>query len=167
MVSEAILSKANSSDVYTKAEIDQMISGLQTDNTVLLNRVKDLERALSSLNPQEPEEKNYNVIVPENDEPLTLEDIIASIDTEVEKPEVVQALNMTQLDNPTDTYLVYPLSWEIIENDQIVSPIIKDWNGFEVGFNINTDTPTVMVDDVEYRVSDIKLGKGTYTIEFK
>ena len=95
------------------------------------------------------------------------EDIIAAIDPEVEKPEEVQLMNMSELSGVTDTNLVYPLSWEIIEYDMIVSPIIRDWNGFEIGFSINEEIPTVMVNDVEYRVSDIPLGKGNYTIEFR
>jgi len=180
-ITETLAEKANSEDVYTKDEVDSIVNGLsgivetqtqqietlQSDNAALLERIKRLEKAFSNLVPAEPEDESYNVIVPTSDEPLTLEEIITSINPEAEKPEVVQALNMNQLSNPTDTYLVYPLSWEIVEDDQIVSPIIKDWNGFEIGFSINEDTPTVMVDEVEYRVSDIKLGKGQYTIEFK
>ena len=174
-LTNTLAEKANSEDVYTKDEVDALIgtsietelTQLREENAALLERIKNLERAFSNLVPEEPEDESYNVIVPTSDEPLTLEEIIAAINPEAEKPEVVQSLNMTQLSNPTDTYLVYPLSWEIIEDDQIVSPIIKDWNGFEIGFNVNEDTPTVMVDDVEYRVSDIKLGKGQYTIEFK
>ena len=170
-VTEAIATKANAEQVYTKDEVNDLINAatleLQADNDALVERIKKLEKAISNLNPEEPSEKNYNIIINDSNEPLTLEEIIASIDTEAEKPELVQALNMSNLSNPTESYLVYPLSWEIIENDQIVSPVIKDWNGFEIGFNINEDTPTFMVDDVEYRVSDIKLGKGSYTIEFK
>ena len=180
-ITETLAEKANSEDVYTKDEVDNIVNGLseivetqtqqietlQSNNAALLERIKRLEKAFSNLVPAEPEDESYNVIVPTSDEPLTLEEIIASINPEAEKPEVVQALNMNQLSNPTDTYLVYPLSWEIVEDDQIVSPVIKDWNGFEIGFSINEDTPTVMVDEVEYRVSDIKLGKGQYTIEFK
>ena len=166
-VSQAISTKANSDDVYTKAEVDTLINQLRTENNVLVQRIKTLEKAFSELVPEEPQDESYNVIVPTSNEPLTAEDIAAAINPNAEKPELVQSLNMTQLENPTDTYLVYPLSWEIIENDQIISPIIKDWNGFEVGFNINEDTPIITVNNVEYRVSDIKLGKGNYTIEFK
>ena len=145
----------------------ELLSWVKDTFDTLLERIKTLERAYSNLVPQESEDESYNVIIPESNEPLTLEEIIANINPDAEKPEVVQSLNMTELSNPTDTYLVYPLSWEIIENNQIVSPVIKDWNGFEIGFNINEDTPTVMVNGVEYRVSDIKLGQGNYTIEFK
>ena len=166
-VSQAISTKANSDDVYTKAEVDTLINQLRTENNVLVQRIKTLEKSFSELVPEEPQDESYNIIVPTSNEPLTAEDIAAAINPNAEKPELVQSLNMTQLENPTDTYLVYPLSWEIIENDQIISPIIKDWNGFEVGFNINEDTPIITVNNVEYRVSDIKLGKGNYTIEFK
>ena len=174
-VSQAISTKANSDDVYTKAEVDLLINQaieennvqLRAENDILLGRIQALEKAFSELVPEEPHNESYNVIIPVSNEPLTAEEIAASINPNAEKPELVQSLNMTQLENPTDTYLVYPLSWEIIENDQIISPIIKDWNGFEVGFSINEDTPIITVNNVEYRVSDIKLGKGNYTIEFK
>ena len=174
-VSQAISTKANSDDVYTKDEVDLLINQaleennvqLRAENDILLERIKALEKSFSELVPEEPQDESYNVIIPTSNEPLTAEEIAASINPNAEKPELVQSLNMTQLENPTDTYLVYPLSWEIIENDQIISPIIKDWNGFEIGFNVNEETPTVTVNDIEYRVSDIKLGKGKYTIEFK
>ena len=147
--------------------IKNCIESLQEENQALRDRVAALEQgAPIPPEPVEPEEKNYNVLIDVTGTP-TVEDIIAAIDPEVEKPEEVQLMNMSELSGVTDTYLVYPLEWEVIENDMIVSPIIKDWNGFEIGFSINEEIPTVMVNDVEYRVSDIQLGKGNYTIEFR
>ena len=170
VLTNQISSKVNSEDVYTKEEVDAELNQLREENAALLERIQRLETIISNLDPnapQEPGDESYSVIIPSSNEPLTPEEIAASINPEATKPETAQFMDMTELSNPTDTYLVYPLSWEIIENDQIVSPVIKDWNGFEIGFNINEDTPTVMVNDVEYRVSDIKLGKGQYIIEFK
>ena len=174
-ITSALANKADSEDVYTKEEVDLLVNEavttecgrLSQENAALLERIKTLERAFSELVPQEPQNESYSVIIPSSNDQLTAEEIAASITPNVEKPEVVQSLNMTQLDSPTDTYLVYPLSWEIIENDQIVSPIIKDWNDFEIGFSVNEETPTIEVNNVVYRVSDVKLGKGKYTIEFK
>ena len=174
-ITSALANKADSEDVYTKEEVDLLVNEavttecdrLSQENAALLERIKTLERAFSELVPQEPQNESYSVIIPSSNDQLTAEEIAASITPNVEKPEVVQSLDMTQLDSPTDTYLVYPLSWEIIENDQIVSPIIKDWNDFEIGFSVNEETPTIEVNNVAYRVSDVKLGKGKYTIEFK
>ena len=174
-ITSALANKADSEDVYTKEEVDLLVNEavttecgrLSQENATLLERIKTLERAFSELVPQEPQNESYSVIIPSSNDQLTAEEIAASITPNIEKPEVVQSLDMTQLDSPTDTYLVYPLSWEIIENDQIVSPIIKDWNDFEIGFSVNEETPTIEVNNVVYRVSDVKLGKGKYTIEFK
>lgn len=158
--------KANSEDVYTKDEIDTELIQLREENAVLLERIQILENLVSTIVIEEPKNESYNIITNSNGL-LTPEEIASSINPNAEKPNKIQSLNMTELSSPTDAYLVYPLSWEIIENDQIVSPIIKDWNGFEIGLSINENTPTILVNDVEYRVTDIKLGKGTYLIEFK
>jgi hypothetical protein len=47
-------------------------------------------------------------------------------------PQGAQTVDMTNiLDKPTLLYLVFPLTWERIENDSYVSPKILDPNGYE------------------------------------
>lgn len=84
-----------------------------------------------------------------------------------EKPSTKQPLELaTPITRPTLEYLVYPLDWEVMQNGIIVKPTIEDSNGFEVGFDIDEDTPTLTSNGVVYRVLNIELGVDNYTIEF-
>ena len=83
------------------------------------------------------------------------------------KPSSPQTIDMTANTKPTLYFLVYPLSWETIENGLFVKPqVVDNANNFQMMFAIDEDTPTLIVDGVEYRVCDIELGKSTYTITF-
>ena len=96
----------------------------------------------------------------------TAEFITTNIDITAEKPNDIKTIDMTSLNKPTDMYLIYKLNWEVIENDLMVNPIIKDSNKSNIGFIPYEDLPTLTVDGVVYRIADINLGKDIYTIEF-
>ena len=82
------------------------------------------------------------------------------------KPSGVQNLITGNLKRPTLLYIAYPIEWETTQNGDIIKPIIYDSNGFEVGFEIDEDDPTITSNGITYRLLDIELGVDTYTIEF-
>lgn len=123
----------------------------------LLNRVSALEQKLAG-----PDKDAYTILL----ENPTINNIRNSVDINKDKPTQSKELNMMSLTRPTAMYLVYPSSWEKIENDKFISPVINDWNGFEVGFEIDNSTPILNIDGVNYRIVNITLGKGIYTINF-
>ncbi len=85
------------------------------------------------------------------------------------KPAKAEEVDMTGLEKPTDMYLVCPKSWEVYDNinDRIVRPVITDkQNGGEMGIWYDTADPYVTVDNIDYRIFSIQLGKGTFNIEF-
>lgn len=85
------------------------------------------------------------------------------------KPTTAEEVDMTGLEKPTDMYLVCPKSWEVYDNinDIIVKPVITDTqNGGEMGIWYDTADPYVTVDNIDYRIFSIQLGKGTFNIEF-
>lgn len=89
------------------------------------------------------------------------------IDINIPKPNTPVPVDMLSNSKPTLYYLIYPLSWEEIEDDVFVKPYVTDSNtNFQVMFAINEDTPTITIDGIEYRVCDIELGKGIYGIIF-
>ena len=53
-----------------------------------------------------------------------------------------------------------------VEKEQLIKPVIKDENNFEIGAAYNSETPIIEYNNVQYRVLDIMFGKGNYTIEF-
>lgn len=124
----------------------------------LLNRLTTLEQKVDSLHPKKPVYAVFNTLP-------TSKEISDSLDAG-EKPEGEQQLDMTSLTKPTNMYLVYPLSWEVINGGLITSPVIKTSSNFNTAFYPDEDTPTITVGGVEYRVADITLGKDTYTIKF-
>ena len=83
------------------------------------------------------------------------------------KPTISEAVDMTDLNMPTDMYLVFPKAWEVIEDDQIEKPIVSDdANGGEIGMWWDDENPLVTVDNVQYRIESIQMGKGSYHILF-
>ena len=86
-----------------------------------------------------------------------------SLDLTSEKPVGPQNIEI-DLQTETELYIVYPTSWESIdENDLIISPIIKDINNYSMGILL---IKTITVNNVELRIGKVKLGQGNYTIEF-
>ena len=96
----------------------------------------------------------------------TAANLSSLIDLNGSKPTEAQTIDMTSNPRPNDFYLVYPLEWEEMQDGLFIKPVITDWNGFEVGFDIDEDTPTLTVDGTVYRVMNVNLGKGTYHISF-
>lgn len=89
------------------------------------------------------------------------------VNPNAEKPtEAIEVDMTTELSTSTIVNLIYPITWEDKPNTVILKPIVKDPNGYDVGFDINKETPYIEYNDVVYRVCDIKLGKMVYTIEF-
>lgn len=83
------------------------------------------------------------------------------------KPTQSEAVDMTELEKPTDMYLVFPKTWEVVEDDQIEKPIVSDdTNGGEIGMWWDEQDPLVTVDNVQYRIESIQLGKGSFHIQF-
>lgn len=116
---------------------------------------------------------NSEIIVNEDTAPYiisttkpTAESIAQSIDANATKPTEEITLDMNGLTGPTTQYIVYPIDWEVVENDQLVSPVIKDENNFEIGTYFDDETPTIEVNEVTYRILDVELGKGTYKLVF-
>ena len=134
--------------------------------TQLTEKVNELEARINELHPggDEPIENskafNLGLVIP------TDENIGDLIDGTMDKPTAVQQLDLNDLQTASMMHLVYPLSWEVVENDMLVSPIIRDENGFEQGVVINSETPTIEYNGVQYRIIDTQLGKGNYTIKF-
>lgn len=91
---------------------------------------------------------------------------ISSVAASGPKPSGVQVLVTGNITRPTLQYIAYPVSWETIQNGQIIRPVIYDSNGFEVGFEIDEDDPTMTSNGITYRLLNIELGVDTYTIEF-
>ena len=83
------------------------------------------------------------------------------------KPTQSEAVDMTDLDRPTDMYLVFPKTWEVIEDDQIEKPLVTDdANGGEIGMWWDEQNPLVTINNVQYRIESIQLGKGSFHILF-
>lgn len=97
----------------------------------------------------------------------TASTLVSYITLNADKPSGPQTVDLTYLLGPTSIYLVYPLSWESILNEAFRSPKILDASGFECGAYIDEQTPTITVGGVNYRILDLEVGKGVYTIEFK
>ena len=97
--------------------------------------------------------------------PTSLE-LVSLIDTNAEKPEGAQTLTTPEVIGPTMMHLVYPLDWEVVQNDKLVKPCVLDSHEWQQGAIYNEDTPTITVDGKVYRVLDIELGVDNYTIEF-
>lgn len=85
----------------------------------------------------------------------------------INKPTKKQTVDMNEiLSTSTVLQLIYPLAWETNENGNIVKPIIKDPNNFEVGIIENETTPVFTYNGIEFRNAVVELGKAVYTIEF-
>lgn len=125
----------------------------------LLNRITDLENRIQILENSQPQKLSY-LISTSKPTQIDLQTL------EGDKPSEQQILDMSHLSGPTSMYLTYPLSWEIISDDQFISPVVTDWNNYNVGYEIDEDTPTITFNNVVYRIVDITLGKGQYTIKF-
>lgn len=80
-----------------------------------------------------------------------------------EKP-TEETLETSEINKPTDLYLVYPSAWVTSNaNDDITNPIITDPNGFPCGAWVDS---IVTVDGVQYTIIGTNLGKDTFTITF-
>ena len=89
------------------------------------------------------------------------------VNPNAEKPTESITIDMTEeLSTSTIVSLIYPITWETKPNTVILKPVIKDPNGYEIGFDINTETPFINYNGINYRICDIELGKMIYTIEF-
>ena len=166
VLTNAVNTLANEqSAIDNQQEID--LSGYVTIEAYneLLARVTALEDLVHSYhsNDQEPNETPVFMV---STEIPTIENFDKFINTNADKPEEPQAINMTELSGPTLHHLIYPLDWEVVENDQLIKPVIKDENNFEIGAAYNSETPIIEYNNVQYRVLDIMFGKGNYTIEF-
>ena len=96
----------------------------------------------------------------------TVEDL-EDIATNLVKPTTPQIIDMSNLSGETEVYFVYPLEWEVIENDAFVLPEIYDKiGGFGIGFEISDDQPTITVNDITFRICVTNLGKGTFEVRF-
>lgn len=85
------------------------------------------------------------------------------------KPTQPEPVDMTSLDKPTDLYLVFPKSWEVYDsvNDQILKPVVTDTTtSGEMAIWWDSVDPSIRVNNIDYRIESIQLGKGTFTIEF-
>ena len=129
---------------------------------ILRERVRVLEEAVANYHPA-----NTNpayTLLTEFPTAAQLKEIVNPLG---EKPVGAQSLDMSSLAGPTMLYLAYPISWEVMENGYLKSPVIIDSNGFEQGMFFEDDvTSRLQVDGVTYRVMTMELGKGVYTIEF-
>jgi len=97
----------------------------------------------------------------------TTESLPSLINLHGTKPTVSEAVDMTDLHQPTDMYLVFPASWEVIEDDQIERPLVTDdANGGEIGMWWDDDNPHITIDNIDYRIESIQLGKGSFHIQF-
>lgn len=77
-----------------------------------------------------------------------------------------QTINTTYLDSPALIYLIYPLSYEKIENDLLVSPVIRNAYGFQIGVEPNNLYPIIEYRGTQYRIMNVYVGKEIYTIKF-
>lgn len=138
------------------------------DYLALLHRVQDLEEIVKNWKPVEPEEPDEDatgyVVMTEHP---TEENLSQVVSNKTVKPTGAQELDMTSLNKPTLMYLAFPITWEIVENGLITSPVILDSNGYEQGMFYDEDDPYIEVKGVVYRIMDVELGKERYTIEFK
>lgn len=156
-------------DAYTKVQADSKFQekgeyvSISLYNA-LLSRVTELENKMSQYHPEEVVENPTIYLISTS---VPTEQSIRDSNFPETMPSGVQPLNIPELSKPTLCYIVYPLSWEKVENDTLISPQILDSNGWEQGAFYDEDTPTITVDNVVYRVLDIELGNDTYTIEFK
>lgn len=97
----------------------------------------------------------------------TAESLPSLINLNGVKPTQSEAVDMTELEKPTDMYLVFPASWEVVEDDQIEKPIVSDdANGGEIGMWWDENNPHVTVNNIDYRIESIQLGKGSFHIQF-
>ena len=96
----------------------------------------------------------------------TEELISENINVNAIKPNAIFELDMSDLTGPTNMYLVYPLSWEVLTDKLINSPIIITSSKFETSFYPNIETSTIIVGGREFRICNIQLGKDIYTIQF-
>ena len=96
----------------------------------------------------------------------TVEDL-EDIAFDLVKPTTKQIIDMSNLSGSTEVYFVYPLEWEVIENNAFVLPKIYDQtSGLEMGFEIFDDQPTITVNDITFRICITDLGKGTFEVRF-
>lgn len=96
----------------------------------------------------------------------TAQNLDEYINLNASKPSA-ESIDMTDLTGPTEFYLIYPVAWEVIENDFIEKPVITDdANGGEIGIWFESQDPKITVSGKDYRIANIQLGKGTFTIEF-
>ena len=96
----------------------------------------------------------------------TAQNLDEYINLNASKPSA-ESIDMTDLTGPTEFYLIYPVAWEVIENDFIEKPvIIDDTNGGDVGIWFEGQDPKITVSGKDYRIANVELGKGTFTIEF-
>ena len=74
---------------------------------------------------------------------------------------------MRSLSKPTPAYLIYPLSWEEITDNRISKPtLVQANNEMGVAISPNEDTPTIVYNNVTYRISDITLNSLEYILTF-
>jgi hypothetical protein len=120
------------------------------------------EFTLVVIDPEEVAENAYSLI-PGN---VDVTNPAAFINPNAAKPAEESPLETESISEPTLQNLVYPLEWEVVENDQLISPVITDENGFEMGAAYDENTPIIIYKGKQYRVLNTSLGKGTYTIKF-
>ena len=135
----------------------------QTTYNTLVGRVTELETKMGIYHPQQNENATSYIV----SATAPTAESIRSANFSSTMPTGKQSITLPTITKPTMFYVVYPLSWEDVQNDVLISPQILDSNNWEAGAFYDEDTPTITVDGVVYRVLDVEFGKDNYTIEFK
>ena len=153
----------------------QTTSDLMNIIKTLLTKVVKLEKQVHDLQVNSGQvilpETEYTGIFDEIDDNNLIESIVSIVENLPQsKPEEPELIDMTGETQPTMKYLIYPIEWEIFDDelDTLIYPKIYDENGFEMGVSWHGDEDSSIVEynGINYRILDIVLGQGNYIIEY-